>query len=63
MDIGSSISHYSVCMLLTVIVYLLLNLTEYLLPLSLSKVMFSERTIFQWKRMQSRVLKLEKNIV
>uniref|UniRef100_A0A0R3S270 GPI ethanolamine phosphate transferase 1 n=1 Tax=Elaeophora elaphi TaxID=1147741 RepID=A0A0R3S270_9BILA len=63
LDIGSSISHYSVCMLLTVIVYLLLNLTEYLLPLTLSKVMLNEGMIFVWKRMHSLTLKSEKDIV
>lgn len=63
MDIGSSISHYSVCMLLTVIVYLLLNFTEYLLPLSLSKVMHNERTIFERKCIHSVTLKTEKDIV
>ncbi|KAK6111312.1 Phosphatidylinositolglycan class N (PIG-N) family protein [Brugia pahangi] len=50
MDIGSSISHYSVCMLLTVIVYILLNFTEYLLPLSLSKVARKERMTVQCGR-------------
>ncbi|CAG9538509.1 unnamed protein product [Cercopithifilaria johnstoni] len=63
LDIGSSISHYSVCMLLTVIVYLLLNFTEYLLLLSLSKVVLSEGRIFEWKRIHSLTLKLQKDIV
>ncbi|VBB31651.1 unnamed protein product [Acanthocheilonema viteae] len=63
MDIGSSISHYLVCMLLTVIVYLLLNFTEYLLSLSLSKVMFNEGTVFERKRIHSLTLKLKKDIV
>lgn len=63
MDIGSSISHYLVCMLLTVMVYLLLHFTEYLLPLSLSKAMLNEETIFELKRVHRLSLKLEKDIV
>ncbi|EFO19894.1 hypothetical protein LOAG_08601, partial [Loa loa] len=63
MDIGSSISHYSVCMLLTVIVYLLLNFTDYLLPLSLSRIMRDEGTIFERKRLYSLTSKTEEDIV
>uniref|UniRef100_A0A8R1XT28 GPI ethanolamine phosphate transferase 1 n=1 Tax=Onchocerca volvulus TaxID=6282 RepID=A0A8R1XT28_ONCVO len=63
MDIGMSISHYSVCMLLTVIVYLLLNFTEFLFPLSLSKVMHNEGKIFERKNISFLALKTGKGVV
>ncbi|VDO32386.1 unnamed protein product, partial [Onchocerca flexuosa] len=63
LEIGMSISHYSVCMLLTVIVYLLLNLTEFLFPLTLTKVMHNEGKIFERKHIYFLALKTGKNIV
>uniref|UniRef100_A0A915PUG4 GPI ethanolamine phosphate transferase 1 n=1 Tax=Setaria digitata TaxID=48799 RepID=A0A915PUG4_9BILA len=62
-DIGTSISHYSVCMLLTLVVYLLLNFTEYLLPLSLSKVVYGKETILERIRLCFLTSKREKDIV
>ncbi|VDN02006.1 unnamed protein product [Thelazia callipaeda] len=62
LDIGTSISHYLVCMLLTVIVYALLNLTEHLLLLSVN-VMYFEKVVYERICLYFPLMKTVKSVI